>query len=71
MLDYDIAAVDYEKGMIEPLPDWAKFALSAKWYGVAPWELAAHEDADFWNEVGILMRGIEADANRRASKGKT
>lgn len=69
MLDSDIAAVDYQAGLIDPPPAWLGYVLAAKWYGTGPWELLAQgEDAEFWKEAGMLMRQMEAEANERARK---
>lgn len=68
MLDYDVTLVEYQAGRCGPLPEWAKYAMAAKWFGVAPWALAAHEDGEFWKEAGLLLRGIEADAQDKGRK---
>ena len=60
--------VEYEAGRCGPLPEWAKYALAAKWWSAKPWELIEHDDGEFWKEAGLLLRGIEADANRKGSK---
>lgn len=80
LLDNDIAIVDHQKGLIASPPQWLRLILAGQGLnGVKPWELMGlrtedlnDDDLDFWIEVGMLMREIEADAHNRAQpKGKS
>lgn len=63
-----MTVVEHEAGRCGPLPEWAGYVLAAKWYGVAPWELLASDDAAFWREAAMLFRSIESEQHERERK---
>ena len=43
-----------------------RLILAPRELGVAPWDLMAQEDDDFWTEAGMLLRTITGEAYERA-----
>lgn len=68
MLENEVASVEFQAGRIGPPPGWLSYVLAAKWFEAAPWDLLAQEDAETWKEIGMLMREMDAEAHRKASK---
>ena len=63
MLDSDIAEEDYRSGLIASPPLWVSVIHTAKWLGVAPWDLASQEDD--WREWALLLMHLEHRARER------
>lgn len=68
MLNGELAAVDYQQGLIGPPPRWVQVILAAKWMGVAPWDLGEREDE--WTEWAQCLMDLEAQRAQAQTSGK-
>lgn len=48
------------------MPDWYPLIVAARYLGVPPWELA--RVPRFWEEVALIARAAEADAEEQQAK---
>jgi hypothetical protein len=60
--------VDHAEGLIDPPPAWVRVMLAAKWMGVAPWRLIAHDE--IWTDWALLLRELELQRDQRESRGR-
>lgn len=51
------------------VPDWYRLVRAARYYGVAPWELA--DRSVYWQELALMAESAEAEAEQsRREAGK-